>query len=166
MGCPYGVCRCYRLNVLIAAELDYNTVCWTFENLSLGGYVVDCPQRERFGYGGDAHATSETGLLNYKLGAFYTKWLEDWRDVQGTEPMVGNMNDPQWARKQIGSGRQLGGGILPYSAPTYHGGGGPAWGGIVVTLPWFLYEYQGDTQVLEKNFEMIRRLAGVSGHPR
>ncbi len=134
----------------------YNTVNWTFENLSLGGYVVDCPQRERFGYGGDAHATSETGMLNYQLGAFYNKWLEDWRDVQGTEPMVGNMNDPNWARKQEGSGRKLGGGILPQTAPTYHGGGGPAWGGIVVTLPWFMYQYQGDTRVLEENFEMIK----------
>lgn len=134
----------------------YNTVNWTFENLSLGGYIVDCPQRERFGYGGDAHATSETGMLNYKLGAFYNKWLEDWRDVQGTEPMVGNMNDPAWARKQEGSGRQLGGGILPQTAPTYHGGGGPAWGGIVVTLPWFMYQYQNDKRVLEENFEMIK----------
>ncbi|MDD4009201.1 MAG: family 78 glycoside hydrolase catalytic domain [Fermentimonas sp.] len=134
----------------------YNTVKWTFENLSLGGFVVDCPQRERFGYGGDAHATSETGLLNYKLGAFYTKWLEDWRDVQGTEPMVGNMNDPEWARKQEGSGRIFGGGIMPQTAPTYHGGGGPAWGGIVVTLPWFMYQYQGDIRALEENFEMIK----------
>lgn len=134
----------------------YNTVNWTFENLSLGGYIVDCPQRERFGYGGDAHATSETGMLNYQLGAFYNKWLEDWRDVQGTEPMVGNMNDTNWARKQEGSGRKLGGEILPQTAPTYHGGGGPAWGGIVVTLPWFIYQYQGDTRVLEENFEMIK----------
>lgn len=134
----------------------YNTVNWTFENLSLGGYIVDCPQRERFGYGGDAHTTSETGMLNYKLGAFYNKWLEDWRDVQGTEPMVGNMNDLNWARKQEGSGRKLGGGILPQTAPTYHGGGGPAWGGIVVTLPWFMYQYQGDVRVLEENFEMIK----------
>ena len=134
----------------------YNTVKWTFENLSLGGIIVDCPQRERFGYGGDAHATSETGLLNYKLGAFYTEWLEDWRDVQGTEPMVGNMNDPEWARKQEGSGRHFGGGVMPQTAPTYHGGGGPAWGGIVVTLPWFLYQYHGDVQVLEENFEMIK----------
>ena len=134
----------------------YNTVKWTFENLSLGGYVVDCPQRERFGYGGDAHATSETGMLNYKLGAFYNKWIEDWRDVQGTEPMVGNMNNPDWARKQEGSGRLPGGGILPQSAPTYHGGGGPAWGGIVVTLPWFMYQYQGDVHVLDENFEMIK----------
>ena len=134
----------------------YQTVNRTFENLSLGGYIVDCPQRERFGYGGDAHATSETGLLNYKLGAFYTKWLEDWRDAQGTEPMVGNMNDPQWARRHEGSGRLMGGGVLPQTAPTYHGGGGPAWGGIVVTLPWFIYQYHGDRQVLEKNFGMIR----------
>lgn len=134
----------------------YNRVKWTFENLSLGGFVVDCPQRERFGYGGDAHATSETGLLNYKLGAFYTKWLEDWRDVQGTEPMVGNMNDPEWARKQEGSGRILGGGIMPQTAPTYHGGGGPAWGGIVITLPWFMYQYHGDIRTLEENFEMIK----------
>lgn len=143
----------------------YNTVKWTFENLSLGGYIVDCPQRERFGYGGDAHATSETGLLNYKLGAFYSKWLEDWRDVQGTEPMVGNMNDPNWAHKQEGSGRLLGGGILPQTAPTYHGGGGPAWGGIVVTLPWFIYQYHGDTDVLKENFEMIRGwLAFIDSH--
>lgn len=134
----------------------YNTVRWTFENLSLGGYVVDCPQRERFGYGGDAHATSETGLLNYRLGAFYTKWLQDWRDVQGTEPMVGNMNDTTWAHKKKTSGRHLGGGILPQTAPTYHGGGGPAWGGIVVSLPWFLYEYMGDKRALEENFDMIK----------
>lgn len=134
----------------------YNTVKWTFENLSLGGFIVDCPQRERFGYGGDAHATSETGLTNFKLGAFYSKWLEDWRDVQGTEPMTGNMNDPEWARKQEGSGRILGRGILPQTAPTYHGGGGPAWGGIVVTLPWFMYQYQGDVRILEENFGLIR----------
>ena len=134
----------------------YKTIRWTFENLTLGGYVVDCPQRERLGYGGDAHATSETGMFNYQLGAFYNKWLEDWRDVQGTEPMVGNMNDPNWARKQVGSGRLLGGGILPQTAPTYHGGGGPAWGGIVVTLPWFMYQHEGDADVLRENFEMIK----------
>lgn len=134
----------------------YNTVKWTFENLSLGGYVVDCPQRERFGYGGDAHATSETGLLNYRLGAFYTKWMQDWRDVQGTEPIVGNMNDSTRARRKPESGRMVGGGILPQTAPTYFGGGGPAWGGIVVSLPWFLYQYHGDKRILSENFELIK----------
>ncbi|HMR83448.1 MAG TPA: family 78 glycoside hydrolase catalytic domain, partial [Niabella sp.] len=96
----------------------YNKVKWTFENLSLGGMIVDCPQRERMGYGGDAHATTETGLLNYEMGAFYTKWMQDWRDVQGTEPMVGNMRDTSYARKEVTSGRIFNNGILPHTAPT------------------------------------------------
>ncbi|MCH5598255.1 family 78 glycoside hydrolase catalytic domain [Niabella ginsengisoli] len=134
----------------------YDRIRWTFENLSLGGYVVDCPQRERMGYGGDAHATSETGMYNYKLGAFYTKWMQDWRDVQGTEPMVGDMNNEEHARKAVTSGRLFNNGVLPHTAPTYWGGGGPAWGGIVVTLPWFMYEYYGDTKVLTDNYSLIK----------
>lgn len=113
----------------------YNTGRWTFENLSLGGYVVDCPQRERMGYGGDAHATSETGMYNYDLEAFYYKWLQDWRDCQKDYPD----------------------GWLPNTAPTYWGGGGPSWGGIVVTLPYTYYLQYGDTRILEENFEMIEK---------
>lgn len=134
----------------------YDKVRWTFENLSLGGYIVDCPQRERLGYGGDAHATCETGMLNYHMGAFYTKWMEDWRDVSGTESIVGNMYDSTFARKKLMGGRILNNGILPHTAPTYMGGGGPAWGGIVVTLPWAMYQQQGDKRILEKNFELIK----------
>ena len=130
----------------------YDRVRWTFENLSIGGYIVDCPQRERLGYGGDAHATSETGLFNYKLGAFYTKWMEDWRDVQGWESM---------------NGKRVGGGVLPHTAPTNTGGGGPAWGGIVVTLPWLIYQHEGDIRILEKNFAMIKEwLAFLDTHTR
>ncbi|GAB3432154.1 family 78 glycoside hydrolase catalytic domain [Niabella aquatica] len=134
----------------------YNKVKWTFENLSIGGMIVDCPQRERMGYGGDAHATSETGLLNYHMGAFYTKWMQDWRDVQGTEPMVGNMRDTNYARKVVTSGRIFNNGILPHTAPTYWGGGGPAWGGIVITLPWFMYQHYGDKNVLADNYQMMK----------
>jgi alpha-L-rhamnosidase len=132
----------------------YSKVKWNFENLSIGGYVVDCPQRERLGYGGDAHATSETGLFNYRLGAFYTKWMQDWRDVQGTRLMdVSNY------------GGNADEGILPHTAPTYEGGGGPAWGGITVTLPWQMYLHEGDKRILEKNFELIKRwLAFLESH--
>ena len=128
----------------------YNRVLWTFENLSIGGYIVDCPQRERLGYGGDAHATSETGLFNYQLGSFYTKWLEDWRDAQGWESM---------------NGKYVGGGILPHTAPTNEGGGGPSWGGICIILPWFVYQHEGDVRILEQNFEMMKKwLAFLDTH--
>jgi alpha-L-rhamnosidase len=128
----------------------YRTTLWTFEDLSLGGYVVDCPHRERMGYGGDGHATTECGLNNYGLGAFYTKWTQDWRDVQGggaawgTAEMAAVKDSPE-------------SGNLPYTAPTYWGGGGPGWSGFCITLPWEIYERYGDTRVLEQNFPTMQR---------
>jgi len=128
----------------------YDTTLWTFEDLSLGGYIVDCPHRERMGYGGDAHATTECGLNNYSLGAFYTKWSQDWRDVQGGSAAWGTAEKAA-VQDAIESGN------LPYTAPTYWGGGGPGWSGYCVTLPWEMYERYGDTRILEENFPTIQR---------
>lgn len=111
----------------------YKATLWTYENLSLGGYVVDCSHRERMGYGGDAHATTEAALNNYHVAAFYNKWMEDWRDVQTSD------------------------GNLPYTAPTYWGGGGPAWSGYCVTLPWLVYERYGDVRILKESLPTIKR---------
>ena len=95
--------------------------------------MVDCPQRERMGYGGDAHATTHMALANYDMGAFYTKWAEDWRDVQGAD------------------------GSIPYTAPTYWGGGGPIWSGFVAHLPWEMFRRYGDYQILERQYPAIKR---------
>jgi alpha-L-rhamnosidase len=129
----------------------YNIVLWTYENLTVGGYVVDCPQRERMGYGGDAHATTQTAMNNYHVGAVYTKWSQDWRDVQG--------KDTAWGlgEKATNQNAPTAPGNLPYTAPTYWGGGGPAWSGYCVTLPWYMYRHYGDTRILEVNFATIQR---------
>ncbi|MCA9260866.1 MAG: family 78 glycoside hydrolase catalytic domain, partial [Planctomycetales bacterium] len=111
----------------------YETTLWTLENLSLGGYIVDCPHRERMGYGGDAHSTIGAALSNYAVQAFYTKWNVDWHDVQGPD------------------------GWVAHTAPTYWGGGGPAWSGFVVTLPWEFYLAYGDRRILEQSFAPIER---------
>ncbi|MFC4675765.1 family 78 glycoside hydrolase catalytic domain [Dysgonomonas termitidis] len=111
----------------------YDATLWSFENLSLGNYVVDCPHRERRGYGGDALATTRPAMGNYSLGAFYTKWMEDWRDVQQAD------------------------GNVPYTAPTHVGGGGPSWSGYCITLPWNMYRQYGDKRVLEESFPTIER---------
>ncbi len=111
----------------------HDTAIWTLENLSLGGYIVDCPQRERMGYGGDGHATARIMLDNFHSGAFYRKWMQDWRDVQQEDGHV-------W-----------------YTAPTYWGGGGPAWSGIVVTLPWQVYLQYGDKHILQENYDTMKR---------
>jgi len=114
----------------------YRTVNWTFRCLSLGGYVVDCPHRERLGYGGDAGTSLETGMFSFATGALYNKWTADWRAAQHPET-----------------------GDLPYTAPHYQdqGGGGPMWSGFCVTLPWQLYLQYGDQRVLETNYPAIQK---------
>ena len=43
---------------------------------------TDCPQRERFGWLGDAQLSFETVIHNIDGGGFYTKWLNDFADTQ------------------------------------------------------------------------------------
>ncbi len=114
----------------------YQMTAWTYESLSLGGYLVDCPHRERLGYGGDAHATMETGMSQFRTAALYTKWLEDWRDTQQST------------------------GEMPHTAPQMNGGGGPAWGGICVVLPWEVYRRFGDRRILEVSYPSIKKWLG------
>ncbi len=134
----------------------YDTTLWTYENLSLGGYVVDCAQRERMGYGGDAHATTGTSLDNFQTAALYYKWGQDWRDVQGKSASwgVGKTGD------EPGSGKKVEPGNLPYTAPTYWGGGGPGWSGYCVTLPWEMWQRLGDVRAAREMLPTIEAWLG------
>lgn len=114
----------------------YDTFIYTFDCLSLGAYLVDCPHRERMGYGGDALNTLEPGLDNHHMGAFFTKWFRDWQDVQRED------------------------GFIAHTAPTYWGGGGPAWSGYVIELAWQMYQTYGDTRLLERALPVMEGWLG------
>lgn len=105
---------------------------WTLRCLDLGGYMVDCPHRERLGYG-DGQLGVESLAMSMNVPAFYSKWTEDWFD--------GQMDN----------------GDLPHTAPDCGGGGGPAWGGAGCVLPSKLYLYYGDKRILERAYEPVRR---------
>ena len=73
---------------------------WTLRCLDLGGYMVDCPHRERFGYGGDMVAASEMAILNFDMARFYAKAVQDLADAARpnggfteTAPFVGIADD-------------------------------------------------------------------------
>ena len=107
---------------------------WTLRCLNLGGYIVDCPHRERMGYG-DGQVSLEGMMMNFDASRFYEKWVRDWRLAQSP-----------------------GDGAMPNIAPPLTaGGGGPPWAGVIVVLPWQHYLYHGDTRVLEDNFVAARR---------
>ena len=105
---------------------------WTQRSLNLGGYYVDCPHRERMGYG-DGQVAAEGFMTSFRADGYYRKWLRDWRL------------------------RQTPDGNLPHMAPFGKGGGGPAWGGLLSAMAWRHYLYYGDRRVLEENYDAVRR---------
>ncbi len=104
---------------------------------NLFGYPTDCPQREKNGWTGDAHIAVETGLYNFDAITIYEKWLADHRDEQQPN------------------------GVLPAIIPTggwgYEWGNGPDWTSTIAIIPWNIYLFYGDTSLLSRCYDNIKR---------
>lgn len=101
---------------------------------------TDCSQRnERQGWCGDALLFSRTANYLADMQSFYRKWLKGVLDAQ-----------------------HKGGGFARL-APGNHGyysgdpDGMPGWADLGVLLPWILYQYYGDVEILEKFYPAIGR---------
>ncbi|MFN8448791.1 MAG: family 78 glycoside hydrolase catalytic domain [Anaerolineae bacterium] len=114
---------------------------------------TDCPQRdERLGWTGDAQIFSGTACFNMDTGAFFAKYGYD------------------LAKEQSKTG-----GMVPHIVPMANlpRGGSTAWGDVATILPWNVYEFYGDSSILEQQFESmrawvdyIRRIDDASGGRR
>jgi len=104
---------------------------------NLFGYPTDCPQREKNGWTGDAHIAIETGLYSFDGITIYEKWLADHRDEQQPN------------------------GVLPAIIPTagwgYEWANGPDWTSTIAIIPWNIYLFYGDTSLLAKSYDNIKR---------
>jgi len=115
----------------------------THRCLTIGGIEVDCPHRERLGYGAEGQAAMRQAMWNFQMGPFYTKWARDFADSQ--DPATG---------------------AVPYTAPFRIGsGGGPTWPGALIQFPWQSYQFYGDTRLLERLYPaMCRWVAFLDAH--
>ena len=134
----------YSTNVSFACSDEdmnaiYNMVHNTLENLSLGGYIVDCPQIERLGYGGDGNASAVTAQTFFNLAPLYLNWIQAWSDSQ----------------------REDGG--MPHTAPNpYTAGGGPYWCGFIIPASWLTYVNYGDMRLMERYYPVMQKWLGYA----
>ena len=111
----------------------------TLEALSLGGYIVDCPQIERLGYGGDGNASLVTAQTFFNLAPLYMNWMQAWSDCQ----------------------REDGG--MPHTAPNpYTAGGGPYWCGFIIPASWQTYVNYGDRRLMERYYPVMQKWLGYA----
>ncbi|MBQ8892836.1 MAG: family 78 glycoside hydrolase catalytic domain [Clostridia bacterium] len=93
-------------------------------------FPTDCPHREKNGWTADASLSTEQVLLNMEPEVSYKEWL---RNIY----------------KAMKSDGQLPG-IIPTGGWGYHWGNGPAWDNVILWIPYFVYRYRGDREILEE----------------
>ncbi|MDA3924368.1 MAG: family 78 glycoside hydrolase catalytic domain [Kiritimatiellae bacterium] len=109
---------------------------WAYKSNFVNGYPTDCPHREKNGWTGDASLASELGMYNFHNVAAYEKWVDDLMDEQRGDGNVAA--------------------IIPTSGWGYQWGNGPAWDSAMAIVPWMLYVYKGDIQILERSYDRIK----------
>lgn len=92
-------------------------------------FPTDCPQREKNGWTADAALSAEQMLLNFEPEVSYREWLRNIRKAQNDEGMIP--------------------GIVPTDTWGYGKGFGPAWDCILVYLPYYVYIYRGETDMIK-----------------
>ena len=101
----------------------------------------DCPQREKFGYGGDIVAAGEMALLHFDMARFYAKAVEDLADAVRPN---GGMTE-----------------TAPYVGISDEGlgdGAGPVgWGTAFPFLLLQLHRHYGDRRLLEEHYPAAQK---------
>jgi alpha-L-rhamnosidase len=109
---------------------------WSYRS-NFQSIPTDCPHREKNGWMADAHLGAEQAMFTYDNAAGYTKWIRDISDeISATGALPG---------------------IVPTSGWGYSWGNGPAWDSAFFMVPYYLYLYYGDTQILTANYDKLKR---------
>ncbi len=106
--------------------------------------LTDCPHRERLGWLEQDHLVGPSLMYNFSIPSMYEKVCWDMTDAQ------------------------LDNGMVPDIAPEYvvlKGGfrDSPEWGSACVLLPWQLYQWYGDVQILNEQYPTMQRYAAYLG---
>ncbi len=104
---------------------------------NMESFPTDNPHREKNGWTGDTMLSCEQMLTNFGTRAFFTKWSWDMRSSQrpaGQIPCI--VPSPGWG---------------------YSGLMGPDWSAALVNIPWYVYLYNNDVEILKDNYEAIKK---------
>jgi alpha-L-rhamnosidase len=100
--------------------------------------LTDCPHREKLGWLEVSYRMGPSIAGRYDIASFYSKVTQDCADSQKPDGLVPT--------------------VAP-AYPTFSGGFAytPEWGAAAVILPWQLYEWYGDRQVLATRYDTMKR---------
>ncbi len=109
-------------------------IVWS-QKTNLHSIPTDCNQRdERMGWLADAHLTAEEAMMNFEMGAFYTKFIRDIQDIQDKKGSLTDTVPHIWGHRPAD----------------------PAWGAAYPLLCWYMFRYYGDEDLLRDQYEGLK----------
>ncbi len=115
----------------------FELINWGIKS-NMASVATDCPHREKLGWLEQTYLIGPSMHYNYDIHALYSKIVDDMIDSQ------------------------LDNGLVPDIAPEYVAftkgfRDSPEWGSASVIIPWQLYKWYGDEQILKKAYPMMKR---------
>lgn len=110
---------------------------WSIKS-NMASVFTDCPHREKLGWLEETHLVGSSVKYTYDIATLCRKALSDMEVSQTPE------------------------GLIPEIAPEYVKfdepfRDSPEWASASVILPWYLYQWYGDKQVLERSYPMMQK---------
>jgi alpha-L-rhamnosidase len=107
--------------------------------------LTDCPHRERLGWLEQYHLNGPSQRYEFDLSQLFAKGMNDMRDSQLPSGMVPSIA-PEYTI--FGQGPQDESNAFRNS---------PEWGSAIVLVPWQQYEFAGDTALLRRHYDGMKR---------
>ncbi len=115
----------------------FTLIDWAIQS-NTASVFTDCPHREKLGWLEEAHLVGSSIRYNYDIAALCRKVIRDMEMAQTEDGLIPDIA-PEYA--------QFGGGFRD----------SPEWGSNGVILPWYVYQWYGDKQVLKESYDMMTR---------
>ncbi|UOE51149.1 glycoside hydrolase family 78 protein [Mucilaginibacter sp. SMC90] len=115
----------------------FKLIDWAMKS-NMASVFTDCPHREKLGWLEEAHLVGSSLHYNYDIVGLARKCINDMRISQTEDGLIPEIS-PEYVK---------------FDEPFRDS---PEWGSNAVILPWYVYQWYGDKEVLAQNYEMIKR---------
>lgn len=121
----------------------FKLIDWSIRS-NLASALTDCPHREKLGWLEVPHLLGNSVRYNYNIASLYRKIIRDMQVSQTENGLVPNIA-PEFVQFD----------------PDFRDS--PEWGSSAVILPYYVYKWYGDKEILQESYEMMKRYVDYLG---
>lgn len=121
----------------------YALIDWSVKS-NMQSVLTDCPHREKLGWLEQVHLMGSSIRYNYDIINLYKKIIHDMQVSQTPEGLVPEIA-PEYVKFEYGNGMFR---------------DSPEWGSNSIILPWYLYQWYGEKDLLKESYPMMQKYMG------